>query len=101
MILLIGACLVMGCAGRKNDTAPTPTTAAAAAPATSPAGSTAVQASALPAQATATPVPTPGTIAGNTDAGLFDLDPSLLNLSGEGQDEGGFPETGLPTPTVD
>jgi hypothetical protein len=37
----------------------------------------------------------------NASSGGPGLDPSLADISGEGNDLTGFPETGLPTPTLD
>jgi hypothetical protein len=105
LIILTATCLVMGCAGRRNEATPTPmpTTAPAATASIGTAAGSAVQASAVPGQATATPVPTAvpsGTVSGSSGSGIAGLNPSLLDISGEGQDEGGMPDDGLPTPTV-
>ena len=109
LITLVAACLVMGCTGRRDEGAapPAPTNAPAAAPSLT-SGATA-QASIAPGQATATPVTasasaTVGPSAAATassGSGVAGLDPSLLSISGEGQDEGGYPDDGLPTPTLD
>jgi hypothetical protein len=98
LLLLIGASLlVSGCADRKNagERAPTmtPTAVASATPiaqsSTAPAG----------APTSTAPTITPGQSNGTT--GGLGLDPSLADISGEGDDLTGFPETGLPTPTLD
>jgi hypothetical protein len=76
MLLLISASLlVAGCADRKNAPGPTITPTTVASPTI---------------QATITP------------SGDLNLDPSLADISGgEDNDLTGFPETGLPTPTLD
>ena len=107
LITLTAACLVMGCAGKRNEATATPTIAPTAIPSLT--ASATVQASIAPGQATVTPAPTSApasvnpsaTTSGNTDSGVAGLNPSLLDVSGEGQDEGGFPDDGLPTPTLD
>jgi hypothetical protein len=90
VILLTGAVfLTPGCADKKSSGGATPTMIPAA---TQAAGiSPTAQASLAPA------TPGPSGASGNIPI----LDPSMVNLSGEGIDEGGFPETGLPTPTLD
>jgi len=101
LIILTAACLVVGCAGRRNEATPTPmpTTVPAATATIAPAASAAVQASAGPGQAMATSAPAV-TVSGSSAPGVAGLNPSLLDISGEGQDEGGMPDDGLPTPTV-
>ncbi len=96
LIVLAGACLVTGCAGRKGEATITPTPVTpTTTPAPMPSIAVTVQPTTAPAGATAVP------ISGNANTGSLSLDPSLADLSGEGLDEGGFPETGLPTPTLD
>jgi hypothetical protein len=75
MILLAGASfMTIGCAGKRNTEGEVPTIA---------------------------PTATPGQAPANMSSNNLNLDPSIANISGEGMDEGGFPETGLPTPTLD
>ncbi|HTX43733.1 MAG TPA: hypothetical protein VMC61_03305 [Methanocella sp.] len=96
LIFLVGASfLTLGCADRRNPPlAPTITPTASPSPST--------QASTAPAGApsatAAAPTVTPGPGGPPNSPGL---DPSLADISGEGNDEEGFPETGLPTPTLD
>ncbi len=75
MILMTGAALLaLGCSGRRNDIAPA-----------------------------GTPLATPAAtaIAAGSASNSTGLDPSLADITGEGIDEGGFPEDALPTPVVD
>lgn len=98
LILMTGAsCLTMGCAGKKNEggAAPTVTPDASASPTaqapTTPAG--------VPSATAPSATSAPGS--SNTPPNSLNLDPSLADISGEGNDLTGFPETGLPTPTLD
>jgi hypothetical protein len=94
MLLLISASLlVAGCADRRNAPGPTITATAVASVA-----SPTIQATIMPS-VTAPPA-APG-LPGTPSGGL-NLDPSLADISGgEDNDLTGFPETGLPTPTLD
>lgn len=97
LVLLTGvSLLVSGCAGRKDAGAAGPTiTPTAAAPVASPT----IQATIMPSVTASTP--SPGSGSPSTPSGGLNLDPSLADISGEGNDLTGFPETGLPTPTID
>jgi hypothetical protein len=96
LIFLTGASfLSLGCADRKNADGPTITPAAAAT------ASPTVQASAVPAGVPSVTAPTVTPGSPGTPSGALNLDPSLADISGEDNDLTGFPETGLPAPTLD
>ncbi len=98
LILLTGvSLLVSGCADRKNAGGGAPTTTPTVVASATP---TALASMAPGGAPTSTaPTITPGQPNGTT--GGLDLDTSLVDISGEGYDLTGFPETGLPTPTLD
>jgi hypothetical protein len=100
LILLTGTSLfVSGCADRKNAGGGVPTTTPNIVATVTPIA----EASAAPVGAPTTTAPTVTPAPGQTNApsGGQGLDPSLADISGEGDDLTGFPETGLPTPTLD
>jgi hypothetical protein len=75
LLLVSASLLVSGCADRRNILEPT-ITPTATAPADNPGQS-------------------------NAPSGSPGLDPSLADITGEENGLTGFPETGLPTPTLD
>jgi hypothetical protein len=96
LILLMGvSLLVAGCADRKNAGGGAPTITLTTAPSASMAPTT--QPSNVPVFTPTATMPEQS----NTPPGGPGLDPSLADISGEGDDLTGFPETGLPTPTLD
>jgi hypothetical protein len=100
LILLTGASfLTLGCADRKNAGAGPSITPTATAPVASPTAQASVVPTGVPS-ATA-PAATPGPGSQGTPSGGLNLDPSLADIFSEGDDMTGFPETGLPTPTLD
>jgi hypothetical protein len=100
LFLTSASLLTLGCADRENTGAGgltiTPTAEATVASPT-------VQASVAPTAAPSATAPsaTPGPGSAGTPSSGINLDPSLADITGEDNDLTGFPETGLPTPTLD
>jgi hypothetical protein len=100
LILLTGTSLfVSGCADRKNAGGGVPTMTPDVVASSTPTAQAPTAPGGAPTASAPTVTPAPGQT--NSPSGGQGLDPSLADISGEGDDLTGFPETGLPTPTLD